>query len=290
MLEVGCAILFAVFLWWASTGAILFLDGLPRRTFVVSMIVMTGLALAALAAIWLTRRATGSAEVVIAFTAALTLWAWNEMAFLMGFITGPRRTAATPGLKGWARFRQSAATLISHEIAIAVTAGAIWLAAAGGANHFAFWTFLVLWGMRLSTKINIFLGAPNVTESFLPPHLAYLATYFRRRTMNGFFPPSITAATLTTAWLAHLAVKPAQMPGEVVGYTLLAALAALAVLEHWLLFLPLKAERLWGWSLHPPEDALPAVHRGNTTLAKSAIAVAGGDGPMLNNRPSAKSG
>jgi putative photosynthetic complex assembly protein 2 len=259
VLEVGCAILFAVFLWWASTGAILFLDGLPRRTYAMSMTVMTALALAALAAIWLTRSAVTPGSAVTAFAAALVLWAWNEMAFLMGFITGPRKVAATPGVSGLARLRESTLTLISHELAIAATGLVIWLAVSDGGNFFALWTFLILWAMRLSTKINIFLGAPNVTVEFLPPHLAYLASYFRKRPMNGFFPPSVTLATLAAAWLAHLALRPAAPPGETIGYSLLAALTALAVLEHWLLFLPVPAARLWGWSLrNHPDAVLPA--------------------------------
>ncbi len=249
MLEIGCAILFAVFLWWASTGAILFLDGLPRRTYAASMAAMSAIAVVAAAALWWTKGDAGSGAVVTAFAAALALWAWNEMAFLMGYITGPRRRPATPGVGGMARFLESSATLISHEIAIALTAGLIWLLVRDGANLFGLWTFLVLWVMRLSTKINIFLGAPNVTEDFLPPHLAYLSSYFRKRPMNGFFPISVTLATLATAGLAHLAVAPGIGPGEVLGYSLVAALAALAVLEHWLLFLPLPAQRLWAWSL-----------------------------------------
>jgi putative photosynthetic complex assembly protein 2 len=249
VLEAGCAILFAVFLWWASTGAILFLDGLPRRTYIASMAAMSLIAAVSLAALWFTRGATTSGAVVIAFTSALALWAWNEMAFLMGFITGPRKRAATPGVRGFARFRESAATLITHEIAILATALLIWIITRDGQNLFGLWTFLILWVMRLSTKINIFLGAPNITEEFLPPHLAYLATYFRKRPMNGFFPVSVTLATLAAAWLAHLAFVPGRGAGEVLGYSLIAALTALAALEHWLLFVPLPAQRLWAWSL-----------------------------------------
>jgi putative photosynthetic complex assembly protein 2 len=248
-LEVGCAIVFAVFLWWASTGAILFLDGLPRRTYLASIAVMSLLAMASLLALWLTRGSLGNGAVVVAFTAALCLWAWNEMAFLMGFVTGPRRVAATPGARGWRRFLESTATLITHELAIAATAALIWIITRGGDNLFGLWTFLVLWVMRLSTKINIFLGAPNVPEDFLPPHLGYLASYFRKRPMNGFFPISVTLATLAAAWLAHLAFGAGRSSGEVLGYSLVAALTALAVLEHWLLFLPLPAQRLWAWSL-----------------------------------------
>jgi putative photosynthetic complex assembly protein 2 len=276
VLEAGCAILFAVFLWWASTGAILFLDGLPRRTYVASMAVMSLVAAASLVALWLTREASTSGAVIIAFTAALALWAWNEMAFLMGFITGPRKHPATPGVRGLARFSESAATLISHELAIAGTAVLIWLITREGANLFGLWTFLILWIMRLSTKINIFLGAPNITEEFLPPHLAYLATYFRKRPMNGFFPFSVTLATLAAAWLAHLAFMPGKVPGEVLGYSLIAALTALAALEHWLLFVPLPAQRLWAWSLK--------------SHAATALATVAGEGGAANQTQSRRSG
>ncbi len=276
MLEVGCAILFAVFLWWASTGAILFLDGLPRRTYAASMTAMSLIAVAAFAALWLTRGSVTSGAVVIAFTAALALWAWNEMAFLMGYITGPRKRPATPGARGVARFVESAATLITHELAIAATATLIWIITGDGQNQFGLWTFLVLWVMRLSTKINIFLGAPNVTEEFLPPHLAYLSSYFRKRPMNGFFPLSVTVSTLAAAWLAHLAFLPGQSAGHVIGYSLVAALMALAVLEHWLLFLPLPAQRLWAWSLRSHAETALATVAGETPAAPGTPRRSGG--------------
>jgi putative photosynthetic complex assembly protein 2 len=175
-----------------------------------------------------------------------------------------------------ARFSESAATLISHELAIAGTAVLIWLITREGANLFGLWTFLILWIMRLSTKINIFLGAPNITEEFLPPHLAYLATYFRKRPMNGFFPFSVTLATLAAAWLAHLAFMPGKVPGEVLGYSLIAALTALAALEHWLLFVPLPAQRLWAWSLK--------------SHAATALATVAGEGGAANQTQSRRSG
>jgi putative photosynthetic complex assembly protein 2 len=228
---------------------------------------MTALAAGALAVLWWTAAAATPGAVVAAFTAAIVLWAWNEMAFLMGYITGPRRLPATPGARGFNRFRESAATLISHEIALAATALAIFLATADGGNLFGLWTFLILFVMRLSTKINIFLGAPNVTVEFLPPHLSYLATYFRKRPMNGFFPVSVTLATLAVAWLAHLALRPVAGPGDVLGYSLLAALAALAVIEHWFLFVPLRFGRLWGWSLRGHAASAPLAAAGDRSPA-----------------------
>jgi len=42
------------------------------------------------------------------------------------------------------------------------------------------------------------------------------------------------------------------MPGEAVGFALLAAITALALLEHWLMVLPLPDAKLWRWMLPAP--------------------------------------
>jgi hypothetical protein len=39
----------------------------------------------------------------------------------------------------------------------------------------------------------------------------------------------------------------------VVGFALLAAITALALLEHWLMVLPLPDEKLWRWMLPAPK-------------------------------------
>ena len=50
--------------------------------------------------------------------------------------------------------------------------------------------------MRLSAKFNLFLGVRNRGEEFLPPHLLYLASYFRRRKINALLPLSVLAGTV----------------------------------------------------------------------------------------------
>jgi 5-aminolevulinate synthase len=84
---------------------------------------------------------------------------------------------------------------------------ALWVWLADAANPVALWTYLILWGMRLSAKLNLFLGAPNVAEEFLPDRMYYLTTYFSKRPMNGLFPVSVTAGTLLTAGLALAAAQ-----------------------------------------------------------------------------------
>ena len=41
MIQFGLPIIFALFVWWFSTGLILFLDRLPRASFVWSMLAAT---------------------------------------------------------------------------------------------------------------------------------------------------------------------------------------------------------------------------------------------------------
>ena len=48
MLDLALAAGFAVFAWWFSTGLVLLLDGLPKRSFRWSLLVSSLIALAAL--------------------------------------------------------------------------------------------------------------------------------------------------------------------------------------------------------------------------------------------------
>jgi putative photosynthetic complex assembly protein 2 len=119
------------------------------------------------------------------------------------------------------------------------------------------WTYLVLWGMRQSAKVNVFLGVRNLGESFLPEHLKYLGTYFQRRPMNVLFPFSVTLGTGAAAlvWW-QLLVDGGGSPFQRAGLALTGTMLALGALEHWLLVLPLPTEALWRWGLrsHAGQD------------------------------------
>ena len=249
MSHVVHAALFTVFIWWFTTGVIIYLDGLPQGTFKVSMTVATGLLALALYGLAETRGDTSVAGAYIAFTCALTAWGWNEMGFLMGLITGPRTTPCPDEISGTTRLNAAIQSVLYHEFAIAVTALAVMIVTAEGANQVGLWTFATLWVMRLSAKLNVYLGVPNVTEEFLPPHLTYLKSYFRIAPMNALFPVSITLATLLTVYLASLASAPAASHFDMTAFTLLATLSGLALIEHWFMVLPIPSEALWKWGL-----------------------------------------
>ncbi len=270
MAEIAGPILFALLLWWSSTGAVLFLVGLPKHTFPASMMAVTGIA--ALAAIGLVAvedvRTPWSAY--LGFACGLGLWAWHETSFLLGFITGPRRETSAHDAAGWRRFRHALQTLLFHELAILVTAVALVFVLWDAANQAGLWAFLLLWIMRLSAKLNIFLGVPNMSEEFLPPHLGFLRSYFRRRRMNALFPLSVTLGTITCVWLLKRGFAADASGFEVASCLILGTMLALAVLEHWFLVLPVPDAALWRWAM--PADRQPMPSRDVVTPAHKRLA------------------
>lgn len=246
----GCAIAYTLFVWWSSTGVILYLDRLPRATHARSFAAMSLVTLAALAGLARLRDAGGSLGAYGAFSCALLVWGWVEMAFLMGYVTGPRTTACTVERMGWRRARHAFEAIAWHELALLAAFAAVFAVTAGGDNRVGVRTFALLWACRQSAKLNVFLGARNLGEQLLPEHLRYLQTYFVRRAMNPLFPLSVAAIAGLIALLAAHIGAAAGDEGRQAGHALLAMLASLALLEHLFLMLPISLDPLWQWARH----------------------------------------
>ncbi len=253
-------VIFAALAWWLSTGLILFLISLPRRTYVWTAIGATALLGLATGLVMLLRDRTGVEAAYAGFGAGLLLWAWHEVMFLTGFITGSSRRACPEGSAGFRRFRAALGAVFHHEIVIALHACLILGLSWGGANQFACWTFLILWGARICAKLVVFSGAPNIIDHFLPVHLDYLKTYFSRRAPGGVFIGAIIVITSLSVWLALRAAEHAPGTFEFAGFVLLTAITILALIEHWALVLPWRDPSLWGWALKPSERISTVSH------------------------------
>ena len=249
---------YALLLWFVSTGAIIWLVGRSRRVQLWSLGGAGIIACVAVYGIIASRADIDALGAYCAFTCALGVWGWHEMSFLMGVVTGPRRTPCPPGVAGWERFKLSAATLIHHEVALALTLAAIAMLTWGQSNQTATLTFALLFAMRLSTKLNIFAGVPNLTEDFLPAGLDYLKSYFRKRPAQPIFAVSLSAAIAVTAWLAARAFDDAATGVDATGIVLLFTLAALGILEHVFMVLPLPDAALWRWAISTKPAISPA--------------------------------
>ena len=160
-------------------------------------------------------------------------------------MTGPRQSACPPDCRGVSRFVEAARTSLHHELSAALGALALLALTYGQPNRLALWTYLLLWWMHQSAKLNAFFGVPNLGEDMLPDHLAYLASFMRRRPMNPVFPFSVTVSTIATTLLFERALRADATGFDIAANMMLAALMALAVAEHWFLVVPIDANAIW---------------------------------------------
>ncbi|MBS1302284.1 putative photosynthetic complex assembly protein PuhE [Loktanella sp. SALINAS62] len=243
---------FAVFLWWFLTGAIMLAVRLADRLGQQAPLGLTVLSLPLLFGgcllVGLSLSDPTVPGVYLGFLGALAIWGWMELAFLTGVIAGWQRADCPPDLTGWDRFQRAFATVGYHELLLAVGALVLTLASAGTENRMALAVFLILFLARITAKLNLFLGVPRINTEFLPARLTHLKTYFRRGAVTWMFPLAIT---ILTALLAVCAERlwGAQTLAPKTGYALLTALAALALIEHWLMVIPLPDAKLWAWML-----------------------------------------
>ena len=247
-------VLFTVLVWWLSTGVILYLVGLPQRTFRWTFAGASGVLAAALFGLAHASAYQSAMGSYVAFACALLVWAWQEIGFLVGFVTGPRRTPCPSNVSAARRTLYALQTILHHEYALVLLACAVTVVTWDKPNQVGFWAFMILWAMRQSAKLNLFLGVRNLSEEFLPEHLRYMATYFRRKPMNALFPFSVGAGTIAAILTWQHAFAAAPGSGAATGSALLATLLCAAVLEHLFMVTPLPATALWRWGLRSRES------------------------------------
>ena len=246
------AALVALFFWWFATGAILVAvrradrEGAKARLWAVlwnlPFLLLGGFG-------FLDTLGNNSvAGAYVGFLSALALWGWIELAFLTGVITGPVRQPLKAGVREWERFIRAWGTIAYHEMLLAFTLLAMIAASYGADNKFGMWTFAVLFAARVSAKLNLYLRVRKINVEFIPEHLNHLPSHFRIARMNWLFPISITGLSFALACFLER-IWAVETQADIVGFALLSALTALALLEHWFMVLPLPDEKLWRWML-----------------------------------------
>jgi putative photosynthetic complex assembly protein 2 len=246
--SIAAPALFALLCWWFGTGAILWLVRRPPAAFRRSLLVCSALLALSLWTTHLSMQAQTVANAYLGFASVIVMWAWHELAFLTGWLTGPRRVPLAPGAQGWERFRQSTGVVIWHELALLLNFGVLLAMQQGQPSHVALCTFAILWCMRFSAKLNLFFGVPEVGELYLPRHLQWLGSHFQRRaSISAFFLLSVGLACGVWGWMVwQLGSGQASMT---TGWVLLAALLGLAIVEHVIMVFAVPLQRLWGWAM-----------------------------------------
>ena len=262
MSTVWGAALIAVFAWWMSTGVILFAvhwadraSAKARGRFAIFTFPFNLLGL------WL----LSSADVTVAgayqgFVGALLVWGWVELSFLTGAIVG-QPVPATEGQSAWRRFGTALRALIYHEAALVAALVVVAMLSVGLENRVGMASFLILYLARVMAKLNLYFGVPRINIEFLPRALAHLKTYFRQGPITFAFPVAITLLTIIFAVCAER-LWTAETDPIAVGFALLSTLTALALLEHWLMVVPLPDAKLWRWLL--PDAAVIPEDKGKT--------------------------
>lgn len=252
MLEFVVPFLYCLLLWWFGTGLVLYLDGLSERTYRTSMLLAAVAAMAAFVILLWFASSTTPAAAFIGFTCAIVIWGALELAHYTGYLVGPRTEKCPAGAATLERLSLAAKSMLFHEIAMVVTAGILVVSAWGQPNQVGVGSFLILWLMRLSAEFNLFLGVANVSEHWLPDRLRYLMSYRGRKKMNLLLPVSVTLATVVAVLMFQRATGDAF---AVTGYVLMATLLMLAVIEHWLMVIPIDAEAIWSWAVQSRPQA-----------------------------------
>jgi putative photosynthetic complex assembly protein 2 len=237
-------VLFVALLWWASTVVLLHRTLQPADTYARTLAGTAVLALAGIAAVVVTRDLATTLAAGIAFAGALAIWALLEASYLLGFVTGPRAQACPAGVSGFARFGYGVRASLYHELTLVAAVALLGLLMVDAVNTVAFWTFVALWLMRWSTKLNIFLGVRNLHGEFWPSHLQYLKTYARERSMNTLFPWSLLLI-ITGFGLCCVDAVVARDEFTRTSAILLGSILLLGLAEHLFLMLRIADDRLW---------------------------------------------
>ena len=257
--------MFAVFCWWLGTGAILWLVRLPISTFRWSMFFLSFLLGLSLWTTSISMRSHSVLNAYIGFVSVIAMWSWQEMACLTGWLAGPRRVALDPGLSLNRRFGQSVMALLYHEVALLFNFGVLLALQQGQPNHVALCTFALLWCMRLSAKLNLFFGVPQVGEQYLPVHLRYIGSYFKSGRISPFFFFTITLSVVIWTWMVWELKTGAVTIST--GWVLLSSLLGLAIIEHLLMVIALPLQRLWGWAMKRSPYGTNRAPLADTTVA-----------------------
>ncbi len=249
MTHYGWPVLFVLFLWWFSTGLAIYLNHRPKHTYRWSVAGATVLLVGSLIVSMVLRWDVSLLAAYAGFACALLVWAWTQLTFYMGFLTGPRRKACAAECVGIRHYWHAVETCLYHELAAAGLALALYGISFGAANRTAFWTYFILWGMHLIAKVNVVLGVRNLNAQFFPKDLMYLRSFLKERPMNPFFPFAAVVSAGVTIKVGEVAFSQTVSSFTSVTSTFYFTLLLLAVVELIFLVLPFPFAALWNWAI-----------------------------------------
>ena len=239
------SIVFTIVFWWFTTVFLLRATRkISREKIYTLMGLSTFLLIVGFGGLFWSSDKQSITAVYVGFTSSLLIWFWLESTFLVGWVTGVRKIDCPKDVNGLKRAWLAFLTINYHEYLLLLTLLSVWLVTGPGDNLIGFYAFLTLWCMRVSSKLNIFLGVRNLYEEFLPTPILHLSTYFRKRPCNPIFPVTFLLALLVNLLFWNNALK-SEMDYMAIHFGLLATLLSLGIFEHVTMVLPFRLEKLW---------------------------------------------
>ena len=236
-------ILFVIITWWVGTGVVLYLQQRISRVRTGLIVTLALVSLASLFALMHGSSGTEAWQSYLGFMAAISLWGCIELSYYTGLISGVHKRACPANCNTGKRFRLALGASIWHEISVLFAGALVLTLLYDASNPAGLYSFLVLWLMRWSAKLNLFFGMPNFNTDWFPKRLAYAHSYIRRSPVTWFFPLSMLIASVVAAKLISKAL--AHPPEHSLMMILPGMLIMLAILEHVFMALPIADSALW---------------------------------------------
>jgi putative photosynthetic complex assembly protein 2 len=265
----------AILAWWGSTGLIVLAVRSSEKRHNIVMVGAALMAAVGLAALIASSESATAASAFTAFVGALLIWAFFEVTFLLGWITGPRKTPLPANVTKGQRFTFAVQTVIHHELALIGTLSFLVITLWGSANHVGVMIFALLWVMRLASKFILFLGARHSLSELAPPRLAYLQTYFRTDRTTILFPIVMVLGVFNFGFLARAAIL-SDAPFFIVAHVLAATFMLLALAELVFLNLPVRDSALWTWALPKSKREKTGAHQNDNKIRPAQPVRVGG--------------
>lgn len=236
-------LLSVIAIWWIGTGVVLYLQ---QRLSKPGLTLMGALLLTTLVCLLVLRHSSltlSSAHSYIGFIAAVMLWGAIELSYYSGLISGTHQLPCPEHCTTRERFKLALGASLWHELSVLLAGALLIVLFWNAANPSGLYAFIVLWLMRWSAKLNLFIGVPNFNTDWFPERLAYAHSYIRRAPVSFFFVASVSIACVC-AWLMLRSTN--ELPSaEALAIQLPAFLLILAILEHLFMALPIADNNLW---------------------------------------------
>lgn len=236
-------VLIVIAAWWLGTGLVLYLQQRIVNAKTPLIVALTLVALGSLGIMIFAGAQLDPMSAYLGFAGAICLWGCIELSYYSGLIGGIHTRPCPENCSTIKRFQLALGASIWHELSALFVGGLVLSLLLMAENPAGLYTFLVLWLMRWSAKLNLFFGVPNFNTDWFPQRLAYAHSYIRRARVSLFFPVSVVFASLVALHMMRTGL--AKPPAEALSMLLPGTLLLLAILEHLFMALPIADSKLW---------------------------------------------